>query len=147
MKIQALKNKDLKKLFDLYCQLIEAEGDFEKMCKAFEETKNNPMYKLFCVYNDEDELIATASLTKCFDLTGDARYYYNMENFVVDENQRGKGVGSFLIKAVEDYVKENNGSYINFTSSFSRKTAHAFYEKMGYVPDCVKGFKKVFQGD
>lgn len=143
MQIGELKNKDIKKLFDLYCQLTESEGDFEKMCKALDETKDNPMYKLFCVY-DDDELIATASLTKCFDLTGDARYYYSMENFVVDENHRGKGVGTFLIKELESYVKEHNGSYINFTSSFSRKNAHAFYEKMGYAPDCVKGFKKVF---
>jgi len=144
MKIQAIKDKDIPKLFDLYRQLTETTGDYEKMCKALEEIQGNPHYHLFCVYNDEDELIATASLTKCFDLTGDARYYYSMENFVVDEKHRGKGVGKYLMKKLEEFVVENNGSYINFTSSFSRKNAHAFYEKLGYAPDYVKGYKKVF---
>ena len=144
MKIQPLKDKDIPKLFDLYCQLIESVGNYEKMCDVLEEIKSNPNYQLFCVYNDKDELIATASLSKCFDLTGDAKYYYSMENFVVDKNYRRKGVGTFLVKAMEQYVNENNGSYISFTSSSSRKTAHAFYEKLGYSLDSVKGFKKVF---
>lgn len=144
MKIKKLKDKDIPKLFDLYCQLTETKGDYEKMCKVLEEIQNDPKYSLFCVYSDEDELIATASLTRCFDLTGDARYYYSMENFVVDENHRGKGVGKFLMKKLEEFVAENNGSYINFTSSYSRKNAHAFYEKLGYAPDYVKGYKKVF---
>ncbi len=144
MKIQALKEKDIPKLFDLYCQLTETVGDYYKMQKALDEIKGNPHYHLFCVYSDEDELVATASLTRCFDLTGDARYYYSMENFVVDEKHRGKGVGKYLMQKLEEFVKENNGSYINFTSSFSRKNAHAFYEKLGYAPDYVKGYKKVF---
>lgn len=144
MKIQKLKDKDIPKLFDLYYQLTDVKGNYEEMCRVLEEIKNDPQYHLFCVYSDEDELIATASLTKCFDLTGDARYYYSMENFVVDEKHRGKGVGKFLMRHLEDFVIKNNGSYINFTSSYSRKNAHAFYEKLGYTPDYVKGYKKVF---
>ena len=39
-------------------------------------------------------------------MTGDARYYYSMENFVVDEKQRRCGVGRFLMAYLEEYVKE-----------------------------------------
>ncbi len=144
MKLQKLKECDIPVLFDLYYQLTEEKGDYDEMCRVLKEIESNPTYTLFCVYSDDDKLIATASLTKCFDLTGDSKYYYNMENFVVDEKHRGMGVGAFLIKELEKFVIEQNGSYMNFTSSSSRTGAHEFYKKMGYNPDNVKGFKKKF---
>lgn len=144
MEIKELNAKDIPKLFDLYCQLIGRTGNYQKMCDGLKEIHFNPHYKLFCVYSDEDELIATASLSKCFDLTGDAKYYYSMENFVVDETHRNKGVGKFLLKALEQFVIDNDGSYMSFTSSITRKSAHSFYEKLGYSPDYVKGYKKTF---
>lgn len=143
MQFREIEEKDLESLYKLYLQLVDF-GDIKKMRQIFDEIKRDPHYILFGVYNDNKELIATASLTKCFDLTEDARYYYNMENFVVDKNCRRQGVGTFLLKSVEKYVKENSGRYINFTSSSWRKQAHAFYESAGYLPDYVKGFKKTF---
>ncbi len=142
MKLQELNEKDLPKLFSLYCDLTGG-GDYEKMCAVYRETKNDPHYTLLCVYDDDQNLIATASLTKCFDLTGDARFYYSMENFIVDKNCRRSGVGRFLIAEVERYVREHNGSYVSFTSSSFRKEAHLFYEKMGYLADATRGFKKI----
>ncbi len=143
MKFHKIEEKDLEKLYNLYLQLVEF-GDLENMRRVFAEIKESPHYILFGVYTEEDELVATASLTKCFDLTEDSRYYYSMENFVVDKNFRRQGAGKFLLKNVEEYVKANGGRYINFTSSAWRKDAHAFYENSGYKADYVKGFKKEF---
>ena len=143
MIFRKVEEKDINQLYELYFQLVDF-GDIEKMRRVFDETKDDPHYMLFGVYNDEDVLIATASLTKCFDLTEDARYYYNMENFVVDKNCRRQGTGTFLLKSLEEYVKQNGGRYMNFTSSAWRRDAHAFYESLGYMSDKVKGFKKHF---
>lgn len=142
--IKKVEHKDLPKLFELYNQLIGEVGKYDNMCAVYDEIKDDPHYQLFGVYNADDELIATACLTRCPDMTGDARYYYNMENFVVDEQQRGRGVGRRLMEYLENYVKDNDGCYINFTSSMKRKEAHAFYRAMGYKDDYVKGFKKTF---
>lgn len=142
MQLQNLREADWPKLFDLYCDLTGG-GNYEKMCSVLREIKDNPHYTLFCVYDDDQTLIATASLTKCLDLTGDARYYYSMENFIVDKTCRRRGVGRFLLNAVEEYVKAHNGSYLSFTSSPFRKEAHLFYEKMGYRTDATQGFKKI----
>lgn len=136
--------KDLPRLFDLYTQLIGKEGDYASMLRVYGETRDDPHYTLFGVYS-EGELIATASVTRCFDLTGDARYYYNMENFVVDEKYRNMGVGSFLLEKIEKFAEENNASYINFTSSSERTEAHRFYVNNAYDIDAVKGFKKHFE--
>ena len=143
MQFRKIEEKDIERLNELYLQLVEF-GDIKKMRLVFNEIKDNPHYMLFGVYDDNGILIATASLTKCFDLTEDVRYYYSMENFVVDKNCRRQGAGSFLLKCLEEYVKENGGRYINFTSSAWRKEAHTFYEKAGYSPDCVRGSKKEF---
>ena len=143
MKFEKITEKDLASLCKLYLQLVDYV-DEEKLRKIYDEIKDDSHYMLFGVYNDGGELIATASLTKCFDLTEDARYYYNMENFIVDKNHRRQGAGKFLLQCLEEYVKENGGRYMNFTSSAWRKEAHTFYENSGYSSNEVKGFKKEF---
>lgn len=144
MEIKDFQKDDITKLKDLYDDLIGSTSDIQDLSKALEEIEGKQYYKLFCLYA-RDELIGTASLTKCFDLTGDCSYYYSMENFIIDKNYRGKGYGSILLKFLEEYVIKEGGRYINFTSSSKRTQAHAFYQKNGYTPDYVKGFKKVFR--
>ena len=146
MIFRKIEEKDLEALCNLYLQLVDFV-DNQKVHEVYKEIKNIPEYSLFGVFDDRDELVATASLTRCFDLTEDCRYYYNMENFVVDKNCRRMGVGSFLIKSLEEYVVQNGGRYMNFTSSNWRHGAHAFYEKSGYDPKETKGFKKAFAKD
>lgn len=145
MVIHEITEKDYRNLHKLYEQLIEAPCDYDKMLTVLKEIQGDSHYQLFGVFDDADELVGTATLTKCLDLTGDARYYYNLENFVVEEKYRRKGCGRFLMQAVEKYVESENGAYINFTSSASREAAHKFYEQLGYPIDYVKGFKKRFE--
>lgn len=143
MEIRKIERNELPQLCRLYSQLVGGDGDPDAVGRVFDQIENDPNFLLVGVY-EGDALIATASLTRCFDLTGDARFYYSMENFVVDESHRRMGVGTRLMAYLEGYVKANNGRYINFTSSAARTEAHLFYGKMGYAPDYVKGFKKTF---
>lgn len=145
MIVRDVDSKDFPNLCNLYIQLVGEACDYEKMLAVLDETKDDLHYRLLGVYNEADELVGTATLTKCLDLTGDCRYYYNLENFIIDEKYRGKGYGRYLMRKVEDFVKNQNGSYINFTSSVFRTDAHEFYYKMGYSKDYVKGFKKRFK--
>ena len=141
--IHPITDKDLPELAGLYGQLTGTKPDLTLLAERLGEVRQEPLYTLFGVYDDEDRLIATASLTRCFDLTDDCRPYYNMENFVVDEACRRKGAGAFLLRAVEDFARAQGGRYINFTSAPSRTGAHRFYEAMGYRMDATRGFKKV----
>lgn len=143
MEIREIKRDELPQLSRLYEQLVDETVDINVLCHAYDEIENDPHCLLIGVY-EGDHLVATASLTRCFDLTGDTRCYYSMENFVVDRNYRRKGVGTRLMAYLEEYVKAHNGRYINFTSSVAREEAHSFYSSVGYASDCVKGFKKTF---
>ena len=142
--IHPLREEDIPKLCELYRQLTGELPKAEAFAEKLRMIEENDAYELFCIYDENDELIATATLTRCPDLTEDCRDYYNMENFVVDEKVRGKGVGKFLLQSLEEYIVQHNGRYMNFTSHHSRKDAHRFYKKNGYDPDYVKGFKKGF---
>ena len=51
---------------------------------------------------------------------------------VVDEQQRGKGVGALLLSAAERLACANGCSHIELSSSESRVRAHEFYERAGF---------------
>lgn len=50
---------------------------------------------------------------------------------VRSEYQRS-GIGSALLRAVEDIADEHNYGVITLSSNFKRTEAHKFYEKQGY---------------
>lgn len=142
--IHEIQERDLSSLSRLYDQLTGEPTDQKKLHSVFKEIEKDSHYVVFGVYDDTEKLIATATLSKCLDLSNDVLFYYNMENFVVDKDHRHEGIGKLLLKELENYVIQHHGRYMNFTSAASRAPAHAFYKACGYDPNDVKGFKKRF---
>ena len=141
--IHSIEEKDLQNLHNLYCQLEEDwTSDINDMIRVYNETKEDSHYKLIGIYNEADELVGTVTLSKCLDLTSRARFYYNLENLVVDEKYRNQGYGKCLLQYAEEYVRSDDGRYINLTSAVKRKQAHEFYYKNGYPRNYTVGFKK-----
>lgn len=86
---------------------------------------------------------APLSLSKCLDLTAKARFYYSLENLVIDENYRHQGYGQALMQYVEDLCAAGlNGRYVNLTSAVHRTDAHEFYYRIGFPRNYTIGFKK-----
>jgi GNAT superfamily N-acetyltransferase len=52
---------------------------------------------------------------------------------VVDENQRGSGIGRALVDAAEQFARDRGCHRINVTTQLMRAGAHAFYERVGYT--------------
>ena len=90
------------------------------MIRVLEEVKDDPHYHLVGIFDDADKLAGTITLSKCLDLTAKARFYYSLENLVIDEDYRQQGYGQTLMQYVEDYVRRHNGRYVNLTSSIHR---------------------------
>jgi ribosomal protein S18 acetylase RimI-like enzyme len=57
-----------------------------------------------------------------------------IEDVVVSEKTRGKGVGSLLIKHAIGMAKSLGAQTINLTSRPSRTDANALYKKLGFQP-------------
>lgn len=55
----------------------------------------------------------------------------HVEDLVVSEEARGKGVGTALMDAIKKYCRENDIKVIKLTSGTELIRAHNFYEKNG----------------
>lgn len=56
----------------------------------------------------------------------------SMEDLVVDESYRGRGVGTKLIKEVLTQAKNRGASYLDFTSRPRRTAGNNIYVKLGF---------------
>jgi GNAT superfamily N-acetyltransferase len=103
--------------------------------------------------NDESYLLLTAKednkiigsvlgiICKALPICG--RPFMVVEDVIVDEQYRRKGVGKKLFDKLDEFAKENNCLYSILVSSGFRHNAHIFYENIGYTDD-VKGFRKMY---
>jgi GNAT superfamily N-acetyltransferase len=58
--------------------------------------------------------------------------YAELGGLVVDERERGRGVGRALLAAVEGWAREGGFASVRLRSNVVRERAHAFYERLGY---------------
>lgn len=125
-------------------QLLEAYPLISQLRKhlsveEFVETAKQMMtcgYRAICLY-DGKKILAYAGFAELLNL------YYGRHiwiyELVVDEENRGKGLGKILLSHIEDYAKEKNLSCIALSSSLEKENAHRFYEgkmdfgKVSYV--------------
>ncbi|MFE0554851.1 GNAT family N-acetyltransferase [Paenibacillus sp. NPDC058910] len=66
---------------------------------------------------------------------GDEIGYLHIQGLAVPKELQNKGIGTKLLKYVEDYSKRKGISTIILCSGFKRTDAHAFYEHNGYDKD------------
>lgn len=84
----------------------------------------------------------TAFLTLCLDAMFGNQPYGVLENLVVDEDLRGKGIGSRLLAHVEEVCRIRDCSKIMLLSTASREAAHLFFEQQGFSSVNKRGFVK-----
>jgi GNAT superfamily N-acetyltransferase len=70
------------------------------------------------------------------------RPYGLVEYIFVVEEARGKGVGSSLLKHVEEICVSKHCTRISLMSNAQRVEAHQFFESRGYNGSRSKAFKK-----
>jgi GNAT superfamily N-acetyltransferase len=63
----------------------------------------------------------------------DAEAFVVIGGLVVDRNHRRLGIGRALMDRAEMWARERGCSIVRLTSSSTRKTAHRFYENLGYT--------------
>jgi GNAT superfamily N-acetyltransferase len=65
---------------------------------------------------------------------------------VVEEAERGKGIGRVLVAAAERELTNAGCGILEITSNARRTEAHAFYESLGYAKTSVRLFKNLELG-
>lgn len=141
IQLRPIGGEDLDELAGLFQELTGESTDRIKMAENFRRMQANPDYILLGA-QDGNELVGSLMGIVCLDIVGECRPFIVVENVIVAERSRGRGVGRRLMAAIEAEAVERGCLYIMFVSSASRKEAHRFYEAMGYGLDVVQGFKK-----
>jgi GNAT superfamily N-acetyltransferase len=63
---------------------------------------------------------------------------------VIDDEQRGRGLGSLLMQWAERWAKAHGMKYVRLRSNVVRKDAHRFYRKLGYeITKTQHAFQKI----
>lgn len=65
-----------------------------------------------------------------------------VEDVIVDKAHRRMGIGSALMRELEQRAADAGCSYIIFVTESERTDAHRFSESLGYKSDASRGFKK-----
>jgi ribosomal protein S18 acetylase RimI-like enzyme len=82
------------------------------------------------VAKNEHVIVGTATMAYVYCFTGIRAH---IEDVVVDEKWRGKGVAKKLLAASIDSANEKNARTIDLTSRPDREAANRLYQKMGFV--------------
>jgi GNAT superfamily N-acetyltransferase len=141
IEIAKLTKDDLEALAALYKQFWGEDSSVEKMHSTFERLDANPDY-IFLGAKHDGCLVGSVMGIICEELYGECQPFMVVEDVVVDEGHRRKGIGSQLMQELEECADSRDCSYIIFVTEQDRTTAHQFYQSHGYSPDKYKGFKK-----
>ncbi|OJV78650.1 MAG: hypothetical protein BGO34_07555 [Bacteroidia bacterium 44-10] len=140
-KIRNLNDKDLVDVAELYTLFWKDSMDIPKMEQKFSDLSKNPNYIFLCA-EENRKVIGTIQGIICDELYGDCAPFLVMENFVIAEEYRGKGIGRQLLNELEKIGKEKKCSQIIFITEADRINTVEFYERVGFNSTSHKGFKK-----
>ena len=84
------------------------------------------------VAEKEQEVIATAHLTKMPSLTFGGSLRLQIEAVRVVEKYRGQKMGQQMMSWILDFAKKENAKIIQLTTNKKRTAAKRFYEKIGF---------------
>jgi ribosomal protein S18 acetylase RimI-like enzyme len=79
--------------------------------------------------SESSPIIGSATLSLLRTPTG---IHARLEDVIVDEMARGRGVGEALTKEVLRLAKESGADYIALTSNPKRKAANRLYQRVGF---------------
>ena len=103
----------------------------EDYLRVFSEISSLPGCELIVV-EEYGEVIGTTMLMIVPNLSHKGLPWAVVENVVVDEEHRRKGIGKLMMNYCEKKAEEAGCNKVQLLSNKSRKEAHEFYQSIGY---------------
>ena len=94
----------------------------------FEELIASPYHDML-IATEDDKVIGIATLS--IHMGPIIRKNAYLEDFVTDQNVRGKGIGSALWQAITEWATEKGCKNLEFTCGNGREAAQQFYKNHG----------------
>ena len=141
MEIQDIIEDDLEPLAALYKQFWGEDSSLEAMRATFARMRSNPGYLLLGAKRGR-RLVGSVMGIVCDELYGQCRPFMVVEDVIVDREHRRRGIGSALMRSLEQRAAAAGCGYLLFVTDAQRTVAQRFYASLGYAPDAYRGFKK-----
>ena len=110
--------------------LSQLNTDIPKLSEKYVlEILQSENTRIFVARNDDGMIIAMITLVMFKALSGKRAV---LEDFVVDKDYRGQGLGKKLLHTTLSFAREENISYIDLTSRPSRIEANNLYSSLGF---------------
>jgi GNAT superfamily N-acetyltransferase len=140
MKIRFVNAKDKEQVLNLLDELLVDDAIkrgvkpnhipvIEAGDKMFNDFLDNDKCKILVA--EEKGLVIGIATFYLFPVLRRGDFRVQLEELVVDKDQRGKGIGTALVKSVKDWCKNNNISTLRINSQVANPDAHKFYENLG----------------
>jgi N-acetylglutamate synthase-like GNAT family acetyltransferase len=138
--IREAKGSDAAAIAELYRSLVSSPhvNVREDRLEAIASDPNNFIF----VSQVDGVVCGTAFLTLCLDAMFGNQPYGVLENVVIDEVYRRKGIGSCLLAHAEEVCRIRDCSKIMLMSTSTRESAHRFFERQGFFSANKLGFIK-----
>ena len=136
---------EIKYLTDEYESLanliLESFPDINTKENIIESLKNSPYLSLIAV--KDNNVIGHIMIDIRTDIIKNKTVFY-LNYVCVASSERNQGIGTLLLKKVEEIAKEKNVNSIEFTSNKRRLSAHSLYLKNNYlVKDTTYFYKEI----
>lgn len=140
--IEKLRSEDINELLELYKELMQYSNTEEQAKKIYNEMLKDDKY-LVLVAKEKGKIVGSALAVCCMLLGYEGRNFLVIEDVIVKSEFRGLGIGSKLMKSIDEFAMKSNCGYSILVSKAYMKKAHEFYENLGFTED-VRGFKKYY---
>jgi len=129
--IRKVENHDLNFVYKSICELENEELDFKIFEEIFKENISSPN-NLYLLAENENEALGfvtfhTQNLLHHCGLVGE------IQEFFIDKNHRGHGIGRQLIEKIMQFSEANNLKSIEVTTNRRRVENVLIYENLGFI--------------
>ncbi|MGE5381510.1 MAG: N-acetyltransferase family protein [Methylocystaceae bacterium] len=142
--IRPAQTDDLAAILKLYAQPEVDDGrvlTVEQAREIFGKFKQYPNYTLYAALNGE-QLVGTFALLIMDNLAHLGALSAVVEDVAVGPEWQGQGIGKFMMGFAFDICRQQGCYKMTLSSNMKRKTAHAFYERLGFKKH---GFSFIFE--
>lgn len=143
--VRAARNADIDHLVNLLRSLFAIEQDFvfdpSRQRQGLAMMLDNPQGCLLVA--EEDGQVVGMCSGQLLVSTAEGGLSLLVEDVVVDEKWRGRGVGRLLVEAVSDWARDNNVRRLQLLADRNNTPALAFYRCLGWKGTeliCLRAF-------
>lgn len=125
-------NSDLTKISELLTEMYGETRNTSDLEQHWEKYFNNNPNRTILVAHDstaQNSIVGMLIINLVYKLP---RIEARIDEVMVSEKARGKGIGTLLMEHAYAWSSEQNATIIEFTSRPSRVAANKLYQKLGY---------------